>query len=595
MITVLPLKTSALADEPGFSLLARNTAINASGTTQEFCTATGLSKAKVCTGRQTELDRLADLTASERSSLTQNSPEQLSRTYSRLHGQQFLTRSLRKQDLAICPVCWLETGTSDKSQLHLRRNWLPRPIQTCPIHNVALIPLPYADYTSCYDHILRARFERGWLDQLPRYVLPMRQSPFERAAICQIDSDTPMCNWIGDVQIDVVERWCLGLGQFVKMGTGHPADLTREQQRNAINAGFAITEQGASSVFEAVDKALCKHRLRLSKTWLHNWALLSVKPKERSFFRELMRQLCADQGHFCLNSISQKVSVERYVDANIVAIAKAANRHHSWVRMALVRDGLLPEGGNPQQQNLKVQMQKCLAHIQDLVKSLDTTKGAKLLGIGTKGFEALVNDGLLRPIRSTAHKKWRFRREDIEGFSARIQEHVAGNSPTDNADYCSIHQACFAYGCTTPQVIRLILTDQLAGSYQHETEVGISGIRVLRSALVAKLPIFTSEHITPYDLTKQLGLEYAELKQLNKLNLLPCYPTPSGCRRRIRNSVSVIILDQFLGRFQTVRSAASVLQIEESDLQKRINEVGIYPSPDAGGLPVYPASELLSL
>jgi len=37
------------------------------------------------------------------------------------------------------------------------------------------------------------------------------------------------------------------------------------------------------------------------------------------------------------------------------------------------------------------------------------------------------------------------------------------------------------------------------------------------------------------------------------------------------------------------------LQIEESDLQKRINEVGIYPSPDAGGLPVYPASELLNL
>lgn len=595
MITVLPLKTSARADEPGFSLLARNSTINASTTTEEFCTATGLSKAMVCAGQKTELSRLAELTGSDLSSLTQNSPEQLSRKYSRLNGRRFLTRSIRKQDLAICPVCWLENGTADKSQPHLRLNWLPRPIKTCSIHNVALMPLPYADYTSCYDHIMRAGFERGWVDRLPRHVQPMRQSAFERTAICQIENGTPMCNWIGDVQIDVVERWCLGLGHFVKWGAGHPDNLTPEKQRNAINAGFAITEQGVSSVFEAVDKALCKHRLRLSKTWLHNWALLSVKPEERLFFRELMRRLCADQGHYCLNSISPEVSVERYVDANIAAIAKATSRHHSWVRMALVRDGLLPNGGTPQQQNLKVQMQKCLAHIQGLVKSLDTTAAAKLLGIGTKGFETLVNDGLLRPIRSTVHKKWRFRLEDVEDFSARVGERIAGPNPADDADYCCIHQACFAYGCTTPQVIRLILTNQLPRSYQHRTEVGITGIRVRRSDLVAKLPIFTSDHITPHDLTKQLGLKYAELKQLSKLNLLPCYPTQPGCRRRIRNSVSAIILDQFLGRFQTVRSAANVLQIEESDLQKRIDEAGIRPSPDADGLPVYPAPELLSL
>ncbi len=595
MISVLPLKKSAQADEPGFSLLARNTAVNASSTTQEFCAATGLSKANVCAGHQSDLDQLAGLTGSDLPNLRQNSPEQLSRTYSRLRGQQFLSRSLRKQDLAICPVCWLQTGTADKSQLHLRRNWLPRPIRTCQMHNVALIPLPYADYTTCYDHITRAGFERGWLDRLPQQVRPMRQSAFERAAICQIENDTPMCNWIGEVQIDVMERWCLGLGQVVEWGTGHPDALTLKQQRNAIKAGFAITKKGMSSVFEAVDKALCKHRLRLSKTWLHNWALSSAKPKERVVFRELMKRLCADQGHYCLNSISKEFSVERYVDANIAAIAKAANRHHSWVRMALVRDGLLPDNGNPQQRNLKVQMQKCSAHIQDVVKSLDTTTAAKLLGIGAKGFEALVTDGLLQPIRSAIHKKWRFRREDIEGFSTRIREHIAGNSPATETDACSIHQACFTYGCTTPQIIRLILTDQLASWYQRGTEGTIAGIRVLRSELVAKLRIFTSDHITPYDLTKQLGLKYEELKQLNELKLLPLYPSPPGYRRRIRNSVSVIILDQFLGRFQTVRGAASVLQIDESDLQKRINEAGVCPSPAAVGLPVYSASELLNL
>ncbi|SMX31375.1 hypothetical protein COL8621_00415 [Actibacterium lipolyticum] len=105
-----------------------------------------------------------------------------------------------------------------------------------------------------------------------------------------------------------------------------------------------------------------------------------------------------------------------------------------------------------------------------------------------------------------AHKKWRFRPKEIEGFSGQLREHIAGNSPADEEDDCSIHQACFAYGCTTPQVVRLILTDQLVGSCQHEADDGISGIRIRKTELVTKLPIFTSDHVTEHDLNKRLGL-----------------------------------------------------------------------------------------
>lgn len=593
MISILPLKIPASADEPGFSVLARNTAINASRTEQEFCTVTGLSKAGICAGNHKQLDRLASLTGSDLAALEQNSPHQLNRRFSILHGQQFLTRSLRKEDLAVCPVCWLEVEITEPSELHLQRNWLPRPLQTCATHEVALISLPYADYTSCYDHIIRAGLDRGWMDQLSELVESRRLSSFERSAIEQIETGTPICDWIGDVQIDVVERWCLGLGHFVKWGVGNPDRQSEDQRRAAIRTGFAITKKGVSAVFEAVDKALCRHRLRLSKTWLHNWALLSLKPPERQFFRDLMRQLCADQGQFCLSSISQDVSIERYVDAKILDIAQASNRHNGWVRKALVRDDLLPSNGKPLYVNLEQHMQKCLAHILELVRSLDATKSAKKLNIGIKGFEALAVDKVIRPIRSTTHEKWRFRPEDIDAFAAQIAEQLSDIAPLGDPPACSIHQACFAYGCTTPQVIRLILTGQLDRSYQVQSVDGIVGIRIIRSDLAAKLPIFTSEHLAPFKLTERLGLEYAELKLLHQLNLLPYYPTPKGLDRRIRNSVSTIILDQFLGRFQTVRSAANILYIEESELQKRISKAGISPAPDAGGLPVYRASDLL--
>ena len=372
MISVLPLKNPALADEPGFSVLARNTAINASRTTQEFCTVTGLSKSGLCGGEDDQLNRLASLTGSDATVLARNSPLQRARKISVLNSQKFLTRSLRKKDLAICPQCWLETGTHERSDLFIRRDWLPRPLQACARHQVALVPLPYADYTSCYDHIMRTELDRRWLDRLPELVEPVRQSPFERAALTQMEAGTPMCGWIGDIQIDVLERWCLGLGQFIKNGVGHPEKLDPSRQRDLTRVGFAVTEQGISATFDAIDKALCKHSLRLSKTWLHNWALLSVNPPERQFFRELMKRLCADQGQFCLTSISNNVSIEQLVDTKILEIAHATNRHHSWVRMALVRDGLLPSNGKPKYANFESYLsKKCLGHIFDLVNSLN--------------------------------------------------------------------------------------------------------------------------------------------------------------------------------------------------------------------------------
>lgn len=359
--------------------------------------------------------------------------------------------------------------------------------------------------------------------------------------------------------------------------------------------GFAIIEKGVSAVFEAVDKALCRHRLRLSKTWLHNWALLSTNPPERQFFRDLMKRLCADQGQFCLNRISQEFSVERYVDAKILDIAHVSNRHHGWVRKALVRDGLLPGNGKPHYVNLKKHMQKCLRHVLDLVGSLDATKSAKRLNMGIKGFEALVLDKVIRPIRSKTHTKWRFRPRDIDAFASQITEQLSNTGPADDPAACSIHQACFAYGCTTPQVVRLLLTGQLISSYQAQGVVGVVGIRILRNELAAKLPIFVSDHLSPFELTKRLGLNYAELKQLHELDLLPFYPTPRGLERRTQNSVSTIIVDQFLGRFQTVCSAAAVLGIEESVLKRRVSSTEVFPSPEAKGLPVYRASDLLKL
>lgn len=79
------------------------------------------------------------------------------------------------------------------------------------------------------------------------------------------------------------------------------------------------------------------------------------------------------------------------------------------------------------------------------------------------------------------------------------------------------------------------------------------------------------------------------------LNLLPIYPRFKGKERRAQNSVSVMILDQFLDRFQSLRSAVNLLGISASEFEERARLSKICPAPEADGLLVYLADDLLNL
>ncbi|MFK7874241.1 MAG: hypothetical protein AB8B71_00465 [Paracoccaceae bacterium] len=52
-------------------------------------------------------------------------------------------------------------------------------------------------------------------------------------------------------------------------------------------------------------------------------------------------------------------------------------------------------------------------------------------------------------------------------------------------------------------------------------------------------------------------------------------------------------MDKFLKRFQTTRSASKVLGISESEIEERVRICKISPVPEADGLPIYFADDLL--
>ena len=487
MITMLPIKKPALAGEPGFSLLARNAFVNGSLTTAEFCSSTSISKAAICAGKKPELVRLAELTGSTADILVNDSPHVVDRKFIYLNGCRLLSRSVRKANLSICPHCWLNDQESAPSDVYIRRDWLPKLIHTCATHETALIELPYRDYATCYDHVLRSQTDPNWLSRVSDLVTHQVLSKFEKSALDQFSSVRNPCPWLGNQQIDVFERWSLGLGLLVERGRDRPAALPKAEQRHLIDVGYGITRRGQNRLYSEIDTALTRHRTRLSGTWLHQWALQSCAPPERQKFRNLMKQICENQGRFHLLNVSLATADEHLVRCEIASLSDQTNRSKTWVRRALQREMLLPASGVPQTRCLKEHMRRCRRYILAVVESLDSTKSAERLNIGIAGFESLVTDGVISRMKNRSHKKRRFVPSKLDDLLDRIEKNTTTRKAVSNADYCSIPEACFQYGPTTAQVTRLLIGNQLPSSVLLEEKRGFDGVRIRRDELLAAM------------------------------------------------------------------------------------------------------------
>ncbi len=598
MITRLPISLATLPAEPGFSVLARNSAANAIRSTQEFCVATGLNKKKIRAGDPDALRLLGQLTGSNVSHLIADSPHQLHRKNTTLNGKTLLSRSVRKADLSVCPQCWseaVETANFRPYHLPIRRDWLLHPIHTCSIHQTRLVELPFKDYSTCYDHVFRSQLDPFWLQNLPNRIVPQTLTVFEAAAIAHLDHNQELCPWLGKLQMDALERWCLGLGFFIEHGTGNPTDLKIDTCRQLVELGFETTISGQAVLHNAIDASLKRHSTRMGKTWLYGWAFQAARPTERVPFRALMKTICDDQGDYCLLSVRQVHSKAPLIEAEVRRIARREKRSVSWVKNVLSLDGFIPEDGIPKHKNLKQHMLSCDRHIAKVANGITAKMAAARLNIGSKAFEGLVSADIIKPMRTQALAKPRFEERTLDALLATIESHLEHKGPLEDHAYVSIPQACFAVSCTTANITELLLANCLPKAYSENRSKGLAGIQVNISELKAVLLMHATTGLTMSDLRDQLGLQYSEVEQLTTLKLLPSYSGRKEGSSRPALIVDPADLAKFLDEFQTNRTAAVLLNLSESEARAKILSSGIYRASVAGGLPIYRTADINAL
>ncbi|MBL3560284.1 TniQ family protein [Rhodovulum sulfidophilum] len=528
-----------------------------------------------------------------------NSPHKLSEKYTELHGHSFLTRSIRKHDLAICPICWREDLSLADGHLDgcaIRWEWLPRFMNCCSRHKIALIELPYADYTTCYDHVLRAELAEGWLHSLEERVQQQALSVFEKTALERLEQNTQMVDCLPDTQIDTMERWCLGLGAFLAEGTLRPDASPLERRRELIDLGFSVTRAGHGKLLDEVDQALGRHSTRLSKTWFHGWALQASMQNERQAFRDIMLGLIKDQGDYCLLSRHQYAPSDVQVDACIKKIAETTNRSCRWVRRTLVLDGLLPDGRVPVGLDVRSRLKACTKHIKTLVESFGTEQSANFLGVGITMFEGLVSERVITPITTKAFKKPRFRADMLDDLLKRVEARaILQLGHAIRNDMISLSHASFVLRCPAGQILRFLEAGELPGSYINTTEIGLAGLRISHKELLAAIRRQQRADLTLEEVRKRLALSSREIRQVVSAGLLPVDRRRPNGLRNAAEFVSYDDYEAFLEKFQTPKTAAQHLGLTPREVIKRIRAAQLRPVIPESDARVYDREVILSL
>lgn len=424
-----------------------------------------------------------------------------------------------------------------------------------------------------------------------------RQRPrkFEIAVLHQIQQREPICPWLGNIQVDVFERWCLGLGLFLETGSGRLNDFDEHAQLQMIDAGYDVMKSGRNAPHVAVDATLGKHGVRLGKTWLYNWAIPSHSPPERSVFRSQMKDMCDAQGDYCLYTVASAPPVSRTVDLQLRKLSRLTGRSVSWTRNVLMTDGYLPSSGIPAQRHVNSQFYFWRTHILRLHNSLKTKTAASRLGLGVKGFGSLIKDGILSPIKSRVYVKPRFDTADLNTLMARIQRHVHSNPACHSAEFASIPKACFEVSCATSTVINLLMDGHLKSAIWTEQDKGLAGIVIDPVELKSKLASFSKTGLTVEDLRDRLGLQYTQVKKLIARDLLPAFTGRKSSSGRRAVLVDPSDLAAFLDDFQTARTAAARLGISENAVRAGISNGSIVRAPEGGGLSIYRTAVIFTI
>lgn len=599
-----------MSDESVPSFCARLSALHRVSSVRTFFRYLGLRFSKIVAGDPSALDQLAELTAVPVGDLARQSIRREGRTYS-YRGQIALQPMMRRSCVYVCPRCLVEDVAQARyppiATCYGRVAWQFAPLRACGRHNVLLEQFGRPLHGSnAHDFARTIGPSLYTLERCADEAVTVPPSAAEAYLKARLDGSPIPSPLLDKMPWYAAARTCEAVGAVALFRASVTlAGLDDTDRRRAAQAGFEIMDAGRRSVENLLDDL--RFGLRSLGTGREGapavYGLLNeiltrptpdpaYAPLREIVFRHAMRTIPYGPG-----AVVVGLPVKRRQTHSLVTAAAAAQQHQTRLRKLLVTEGIIAADAQRRDADVLFDARLAAPFLRRIAKGMSLHGVTDHLETRYAHTLSLARRGFIKPIVPSAGEtdiRPRYTAIDLDEFIASLIEEAVVH-PQPERPIMDIPRAAKRAYCTTPDVLRMILTRQLRWVGLDPDVSGFHAILVNADEVLDHVRGPAHDGYTMQTLRVRLGVHQRVVEALIAKNHLPQVDRINPVNRCPNRIVLPETVEAFERRYVSLSELAQHWRTNAFRLKKDLDRRGIEPAlrNDQVGATFYSRRQLL--
>ncbi len=592
----LALSVSLQKRETPQSFVSRLSVRNGCATVQDFCRHIGIKWIDVVTGNGATLQNVGLLADTRTDDLERYAIKTQGYQRYTVNGQSLTSWTTRRQDLRLCPACYVEDIQQDSADAAYGRvEWQLSGFRICPRHMLPILTLPASEYPrSPYDFAGRVSDNHQRILAAAENAKPQtQQAVVEPYLITRLMGGSSAC-WIDRLDLDIACKFIMTLGVVLEFGAHtRPTTLTEEQLSQACGVGLQAAGSHIDDLCSTLE-LIAKRSTTSAKNFHKDFGALSCW---------LSRVDHSDARYEILLDCLSKFAFDHYPFAsghNLFGRDCAQRKVHNLVSASA-------EFGITTSRLRKFLTEKKLPHdtfdvgvaipaeqyrneLTEFAQCLSTTETASKLGLSYDAFKRLRRKGKLAARFNLPGMNCCYHPDDIEAFWADVLKQATQVSCVP-ANYECLTSLCRKTRCPVDEILDIIASGILSSLAYSDRRLGFTGLYADPEEIWDQLTLEPPNGFTKAELKRLLRVNDTTIKFLVNRGLLNSKTINRSHTRRPIGIVSGQSLQKFLQDHITLGLLASDAGVQAQGVYSQLACLRVRPLPLPSGVSIiYPRS-----
>lgn len=574
------------------SFLSRIAGICGCLSASQFCREVGIDHTRLRQGDHGALRKLAALSGAEFSRLQKNALVSKGTHSYEIRGCLGHSAMFRTDEYAICPECIAQDVKGGPahdpfSAVHLRIAWHLRAIETCAIHQVALITLPLRHIK--YDK--RDFAVVGWnaaVDMIsaPQKGAVVEPSAFEIYLSQRLERQPEGDIWLDRMTLFEVQKLCEVFGIAKQTGEfGRAKHFPAAEMNAARAAGYAVLREGPAAMHDFLSDRLLTmmsgNRVGIRSLLGAAAELLDHKANRTADFSLFRGEIAAFAAKWGLASADNKRLHSIPLPAEL-SLQEAADLHDvspEAMQRAMKRLGMATSLSTASSEpKIKMNSTAWRKVVKETRRRWTNVEARRLLNVSNGLLWSFAEDGVLgnveREDKSRANRL--FDGDRLEMLMEDVRA-AATSTRSSSDNWISLTAAAMMYRVRAARILKLVVERQLSKVLLENPRRGLDGLQLCADEVFQQLFDVTWRSVSVREVSRMLGTTLEVTRALVNDGQLECVRAGSSgeSAKMYISETSAIAFDQ---RYVTLTRTASEQKISPRRLLSELAARGVQPA-----------------